>query len=101
LVRPLGQKGGFRVHNQNSLCAAAIGAAAAQAAGLRFILNVVIDQDKQIVAAFAGAPEAAHQSGCRFAAKAARVQAAPAEIVVTYNGGYPLDQNIYQSVKPG
>jgi nickel-dependent lactate racemase len=72
---------------------------AAQAAGLRFILNVVIDQDKQIVAAFAGAPEAAHQSGCRFAAKAARVQAAPAEIVVTSNGGYPLDQNIYQSVK--
>jgi nickel-dependent lactate racemase len=72
---------------------------AAQAAGLRFILNVVIDQDKQIVAAFAGAPEAAHQSGCRFVAETARVKAAPAEIVITSNGGYPLDQNIYQAVK--
>jgi nickel-dependent lactate racemase len=72
---------------------------AAQAAGLRFILNVVIDQDKQIVAAFAGAPEAAHQSGCRFVAETVRVKAVPAEIVITSNGGYPLDQNVYQAVK--
>ena len=27
------------------------------------------------------------------------VQAVPADIVITSNGGYPLDQNIYQSVK--
>jgi nickel-dependent lactate racemase len=72
---------------------------AAKAAGLQFILNVVIDQDKQIMAAFAGDPVTAHQSGCKFVAEAAQASASPAEIVITSNGGYPLDQNIYQAVK--
>ena len=72
---------------------------AAQVAGLKFILNVVVDAEKRIVKAFAGDPEAAHRTGCRFVEAEARVPAVPAEIVVTSNGGYPLDQNIYQAVK--
>ncbi len=72
---------------------------AARAARLGFILNVVINQDKKIIKAFAGEPEGAHAVGCEFVAGMARVPAVPAEIVITSNGGYPLDQNIYQAVK--
>lgn len=72
---------------------------AASQAKLAFILNVVIDADKKIIRAFAGDMEAAHLEGCRFVKDLASVQAVPADIVVTSNGGYPLDQNIYQAVK--
>ncbi|MCR4442924.1 MAG: nickel-dependent lactate racemase [Peptococcaceae bacterium] len=72
---------------------------AARAAGLKFILNVVINAEKKVIKAFAGDFEKAHEEGCRFVNELAGVKAAPAEIVVTTNGGYPLDQNIYQSVK--
>lgn len=72
---------------------------AARRSGLAFILNVVINAEKEVINAFAGDPVLAHEEGCRFVEGLARVQAAPADIVVTTNGGYPLDQNIYQSVK--
>lgn len=72
---------------------------AAKAAGLAFIFNVVIDADKKIINAFAGNPEAAHAAGCEFVAKLAKVKAVEGDIVITSNGGYPLDQNIYQAVK--
>ena len=73
--------------------------AAAKAAKLCFICNVVIDADKKVIAAFAGNLEAAHAAGTKFAGDLAGVKAVPAEIAITSNGGYPLDQNIYQSVK--
>lgn len=72
---------------------------AAKAANLAFILNVVIDSEKHIINAFAGDSEKAHEVGCEFVSKLASVPKAPADIVVTTNGGYPLDQNIYQAVK--
>lgn len=72
---------------------------AAKAAKLAFILNVVIDPEKHIINAFAGDREKAHEAGCEFVIKLASVSKAPADIVVTTNGGYPLDQNIYQAVK--
>lgn len=72
---------------------------AARAAGLGFIMNVVLNQEQKIINAFAGDPEAAHSVGCDFVAELAIVPAIPAEIVITSNGGYPLDQNIYQAVK--
>ncbi|SNV76000.1 nickel-dependent lactate racemase [Veillonella rodentium] len=72
---------------------------AARTAKLAFILNVVIDADKHIINAFAGDMEKAHEKGCAFVSDLASVKAVPADIVVTTNGGYPLDQNIYQSVK--
>ena len=71
----------------------------ARLANLQFILNVVIDQDKKIIKAFAGHFDEAHTAGCRFVKELSQVKASPADIVITTNGGYPLDQNIYQAVK--
>jgi nickel-dependent lactate racemase len=72
---------------------------AAEAAGLEFILNVVIDAEKKVINAFAGHREKAHLKGTEFVDSLAGVDAKPADIAITSNGGYPLDQNIYQSVK--
>ena len=72
---------------------------AAQEAGLEYILNVAINEEKEVINAFAGHREKAHEEGCDFVSSLAGVKADPSEIVITTNGGYPLDQNIYQSVK--
>ncbi len=73
--------------------------AAARMAKLAYIVNVVIDEDKKTVAAFAGNFETAHRRGCDFIADYVCVKPAYADIVITTNGGYPLDQNAYQSPK--
>ncbi|NLY49390.1 MAG: nickel-dependent lactate racemase [Firmicutes bacterium] len=73
--------------------------AAARLAGLRFILNVVTGSDHRVTAAFAGSVAEAHAAGCRLVEKQARIELEPADIVITSNGGYPLDQNLYQAVK--
>jgi len=73
--------------------------AAAKLAGLAFILNVIIDADKRVVRAFAGDPFKAHEAGCAFSLEKCRVPHTPGDIVITTNGGYPLDQNVYQAVK--
>ena len=73
--------------------------AAAELAKLRFIVNVVIDDEKKTVAAFAGDFRKAHEAGVAFLRPYCQVKAIPADIVITSNGGAPLDQNIYQSVK--
>jgi lactate racemase len=72
---------------------------AAHAAGLRFIVNVVLNGDRQIIASFAGDLEKAHYKGCDFLSSLAGVNKLPCDITVVSNGGYPLDQNIYQAVK--
>lgn len=72
---------------------------AAEQAGLAFILNVVLNGDKQVIHAVAGEMHAAHEAGCRFLEGLCGADAIPAEIAVSTNGGYPLDQNIYQAVK--
>jgi nickel-dependent lactate racemase len=72
---------------------------AARKVNLQFILNVVLNMDKKVIRAFAGHPETAHLEGCGFLRELAQVRRAEADIVVTSNGGYPLDQNVYQSVK--
>ena len=73
--------------------------AASRMAKLQYIVNVVIDEEKRTVAAFAGDPELAHRRGCDFLTGYCEVPPAPADIVVTSNGGAPLDQNVYQCVK--
>jgi nickel-dependent lactate racemase len=72
---------------------------AARTAGLAFILNVVLNEDKEIIASFAGDMERAHEKGCHFVAGLAHVEKTAADITISTNGGYPLDQNIYQAVK--
>jgi len=73
--------------------------AAAKFARLAFIVNVVIDEEKRTVAAFAGDPFAAHRTGCDFLLGYAEVKPRFADVVITSNGGAPLDQNLYQCVK--
>ncbi len=72
---------------------------AAQKAKLAFILNVALDENKNIIRAFAGHFDQAHKEGCRFVGSMAETEKKLADIVISSNGGYPLDQNIYQSVK--
>ncbi|AOY75223.1 nickel-dependent lactate racemase [Clostridium formicaceticum] len=72
---------------------------AAEKAKLAFILNVVIDGDKKIINAFSGHSQLAHQEGCEFVRSLSKVTKIKGDIVITSNGGYPLDQNIYQAVK--
>ena len=72
---------------------------ASKAAGLKFILNVALDCDKNIIAAFAGDPVFAHQKGCEFVERTMSVSARPSDIVFISNNGYPLDRNFYQAIK--
>ena len=72
---------------------------AAKTARLRFILNVILNGDREITASFAGDLEKAHIKGCEFLTELASVNKVPCDITVVTNGGYPLDQNIYQAVK--
>lgn len=72
---------------------------AAEKAKLAFIINVVLDEDKKVIKAYAGHFNEAHREGCKFVDQLSGVDAKPADIVISTNGGYPLDQNIYQSVK--
>lgn len=72
---------------------------AARAAKLAFICNVVIRPDRKVVCAVAGDAELAHAEGRKFLNAYCKVEKKCADIVITTNGGYPLDQNIYQAVK--
>ena len=72
---------------------------AARAAKLAFVVNTVIDANHDPIFSVAGDCEEAHRAGREFLASKCQVDAVPADIAVSTNGGYPLDQNIYQSVK--
>ena len=72
---------------------------AARTAKLAFICNVVINAKHEVVGAFAGDCEQAHIAGTEFLKDLCRCEAVPAQITITSNNGYPLDQNIYQAVK--
>jgi lactate racemase len=65
-----------------------------------FLVNVTINRQREITGFFCGEVLAAHERGCE-ANKRAVMVACEREfpIVVTTNGGYPLDQNLYQAVK--
>ncbi|MBP7691248.1 MAG: nickel-dependent lactate racemase, partial [Anaerolineales bacterium] len=74
--------------------------AAALAARPDFLLNVTLNAQREITGVFAGDLLAAHAAGCAFVRAQAMVPvAAPYDIVITTNSGYPLDQNLYQTVK--
>jgi len=69
-------------------------------AGPSFLLNVSLNEQKQITGVFAGDLLAAHKVGCEFVRRSAMQKVkAPFEIVVTTNSGFPLDLNLYQGVK--
>ena len=65
-----------------------------------FILNVVLDEHKQIVKAFAGHIEDAHRAGCAFLDTMYQIKIPRrADIVVVSQGGAPKDLNLYQTQK--
>jgi nickel-dependent lactate racemase len=65
-----------------------------------FLLNVTLNARRKITGVFAGDLLAAHAAGTAFVAEHAQVAvAAPYDVVVTTNSGYPLDQSLYQSIK--
>ncbi|UCC87447.1 MAG: nickel-dependent lactate racemase [Anaerolineales bacterium] len=65
-----------------------------------FLVNVTLNKDKQITGVFAGDLDTAHEAGCAFVKETAMVPVPrPFDIVITTNSGYPLDLNLYQSVK--
>jgi nickel-dependent lactate racemase len=65
-----------------------------------FLVNVTLNVEKQITGVFAGDMLAAHRAGRDFVREHAMVQVtAPYDVILTTNSGYPLDQNLYQTVK--
>lgn len=65
-----------------------------------FILNVVLDERKNIIKAFAGHYIEAHREGCEFLDRLYKVNIKErADIVVVSAGGYPKDINLYQAQK--
>ena len=72
---------------------------AARKVNTQFILNVALNSRKEIIAAFCGDLEQAHEEGVAFVRSLAQCLPIMGDIVITSNGGYPLDQNLYQSPK--
>jgi nickel-dependent lactate racemase len=65
-----------------------------------FMVNVTLDQERHITGVFSGHYVQAHYAGCEMVARlATQAVDEPFDIVITSNNGYPLDQNLYQSVK--
>ncbi len=65
-----------------------------------FMLNVTLNGEKEITNVFAGDVIEAHRIGCAFVKEHAMFAVdQPFDIVITTNSGYPLDQNLYQTVK--
>ncbi len=72
----------------------------AKMARVDFMVNVTLRRDKKITGIFAGDLEKAHAEGVAFCNSQSRVAVpAEADIVLTTNAGYPLDQDFYQTVK--
>lgn len=72
----------------------------AQATQPTFLLNVALNAKREITGVFAGDPGDAHDQGIAFVRQTAMQEVeAPFDIVVTSNSGYPLDLNLYQSIK--
>lgn len=69
-------------------------------AGPSFVLNVTLNEERQITNVFAGDIIKAHRTGTEFVRLSAMQKVeTPFDVVVTTNSGYPLDMNLYQGVK--
>lgn len=87
-----GNLDGNRVHEE--------ALSAARLAGAEFTLNVVLNNEREVVRAWAGELEPAHEAACDFvSACACRPVEREADLLITSSGGYPLDATFYQSVK--
>ena len=63
-------------------------------------LDVAINRARRVTAVFAGPLPEAHDVACAHVqSSAVREVGAPFDLVVSTNGGHPLDRNLYQAVK--
>lgn len=73
---------------------------AADICGCDFIVNVVLDEEKHIIAAVAGDHRQAHREGCRILDRLYKIPIPePADLVIASPGGFPKDINLYQTQK--
>ncbi len=83
---------GNPVHEENTWIA--------QRAGCDFIVNVVIDAERQLLKVVAGDMIEAFHQGVDFVRHVVADQVPePVDVVVTSSAGYPLDTTFYQAVK--
>jgi len=72
----------------------------AQMARLNFIVNVLLNKNREITHVVAGHPFIAHEQGCQIERKVAGVKVTQrADIAITTNSGAPLDLDLYQTCK--
>jgi nickel-dependent lactate racemase len=65
-----------------------------------FLLNVTQTEDRRITGVFAGGLSQAHEKGVEFVKRTVMIPVDGLfDIVISTAGGYPLDLNMYQSVK--
>jgi lactate racemase len=63
-------------------------------------VDVTIDSGRHLTAVFAGPLPSGHRAACAFAADTVtQTVEGRFDVVVTTNGGHPLDRNLYQAVK--
>ncbi len=63
-------------------------------------VDVTIDTHRRLTGVFAGPLPEGHRSACAYAARhVTRTVGERFDVVVSTNGGHPLDRNLYQSVK--
>ena len=65
-----------------------------------FSLNITLNKAHEITGVFAGDMLASHAKGCAWVKQTAMRQVErPFDVVLTTNSGYPLDLNVYQTIK--
>ncbi len=72
---------------------------AASLSGIDFILNVVLNDRKEIACVAAGDYIEAHREGVEFLDSMQKVKVEPADILIVSPGGFPKDIDIFQSHK--
>ena len=72
----------------------------ARMAKLNFIVNVLLNKQREITHVVAGNPVKAHEKGCQIERDVAGVKVAhKVDITITTNSGAPLDLDLYQTCK--
>lgn len=72
----------------------------ARVVGVDFMVDVTLNRRRQLTGVFAGQIEQAHTAGVGFVEHEVCADLdAPADVVITSAGGYPLDDTYYQSIK--
>lgn len=67
--------------------------------GIDFILNVTLNEKKEIIFAAAGDHIKAHRRGVEFLDRMSKFEVEPADIAIVSPGGWPKDIDIFQSHK--